>query len=153
MKHESAPVAEQHGDSAVDNTWHSFLSSFMKHKHRPAVPVQTTHAGNSADSTDNAADSADDVNTIMRELDNELSKAGRVVTEGHSGVEASKQENDQYDQWARNTDIKTICETGFNGGHSAARFLSQSNATVYEFDLGQHDYAKTAEGFLAAKFP
>jgi len=92
--------------------------------------------------------------TVMSQLQDALKKAGQEVTEGHTEDEGPlKIQTDQYDQWATDVAIKTICETGFNAGHSAARFLSDGNAKVYEFDFGSHAYAHTAEAFLTAKFP
>jgi hypothetical protein len=58
----------------------------------------------------------------------------------------------QYDQWAK-SGFETICETGFNAGHSALRFLAQSAANLYEFDLGEHVYSKYAEEHLMDKYP
>jgi len=51
--------------------------------------------------------------------------------------------------------IKTICETGFNGGHGTLRWLLHSNpqAHVYSFDLGAHPYSKPASKFLQDSFP
>jgi len=49
--------------------------------------------------------------------------------------------------------VKTICETGFNGGHSALRWVLHSQAHVYSFDLGQHAYAAPAAQWIQAKYP
>jgi len=84
-------------------------------------------------------------------LEQQLRNAGQEITEGH--IEATGEQTEQYDAWAHNTNIKTICETGFNAGHSALRFLAQSNATLYEFDLGIHPYGKIAAAYLMDKFP
>lgn len=95
-----------------------------------------------------------DEDAVTVELEKAIRGTGEKILEGHSDDHGAliKQTN-QYDQWAADDSVKTICETGFNAGHSAARFLSQSKARVYEFDLGDHDYAKTAEAFLTDKFP
>jgi len=58
-----------------------------------------------------------------------------------------------YDALARDESIQTICETGFNAGDSAMRFLAQSNATLYEFDLGRYDYSLAAANFTKDNFP
>mmetsp|Transcript_85018 Transcript_85018/g.134304 ORF Transcript_85018/g.134304 Transcript_85018/m.134304 type:complete len:269 (+) Transcript_85018:83-889(+) len=58
-----------------------------------------------------------------------------------------------YDELARDPSIKTICETGFNAGDSAMRFLAQSNATLFEFDLGEHSYSRVAANFMKENFP
>jgi len=49
--------------------------------------------------------------------------------------------------------IQTILEIGFNGGHSALRWLLYSKANVHAFDLGAHAYARPAADWLAARFP
>lgn len=96
----------------------------------------------------------DDADGLIHQLEDAIQQAGQKVNEGHTEEEGKlKKQTDQYDKLALDADIKTICETGFNGGHSAARFLSQSEAHLYEFDLGAHDYAKTAETFLMGRFP
>lgn len=94
-----------------------------------------------------------DVDSVIGQLEDAITKAGQAISEGHSEDNGLlKKETDQYDQWATDAAIKTICETGFNAGHSAARFLSNGIAHVYEFDIGAHDYSHTAEGFLTSKF-
>lgn len=50
--------------------------------------------------------------------------------------------------------VTTICETGFNLGHSAISWLgSLPNATLYSFDLGAHPYVRVGEGFVKQVFP
>lgn len=49
--------------------------------------------------------------------------------------------------------LKNICETGFNAGHSALRYLTQSDAQVYMFDDGKHNYARESAKFLQENFP
>merc|ERR1719235_541477 len=58
-------------------------------------------------------------------------------------------------QIAADPRIKTICETGFNGGHGTLRWLLHSNhqVHVYSFDLGEHPYSKPAAKFLEDNFP
>eukprot|EP00747_Dinoflagellata_sp_TGD_P167166 gnl/TRDRNA2_/TRDRNA2_191120_c0_seq1.p1 gnl/TRDRNA2_/TRDRNA2_191120_c0~~gnl/TRDRNA2_/TRDRNA2_191120_c0_seq1.p1 ORF type:complete len:329 (+),score=25.71 gnl/TRDRNA2_/TRDRNA2_191120_c0_seq1:75-1061(+) len=58
-----------------------------------------------------------------------------------------------YDELARQPWIKTVCEIGFNAGDAALRFLVQSNATLYEFDLGENQYAHEAADFMNKHFP
>lgn len=91
---------------------------------------------------------------LMHELEESIKLAGQHITEGHTEDHGIlQQQTDLYDRWANNVAVKTVCETGFNAGHSSARFLAQSAAQVYQFDLGAHDYGKTANAFLTAKFP
>jgi len=71
------------------------------------------------------------------------------VTEGHSN-------EIPHEEYALNSLARgrtTICQTGFNAGHSALRFLLHSNAHVYLFDLGSHDYAKPAADWIQDRFP
>ena len=51
-----------------------------------------------------------------------------------------------------NNNIRTICETGFNLGHSSLLWLtSNRNAKVYSFDLGKHKYVvPAAKVYIAA---
>lgn len=49
--------------------------------------------------------------------------------------------------------VKTICESGFSAGHSAMLFLvSNPDAEVYSFGLGNQSYTDTMEKFLHRKF-
>jgi len=94
-----------------------------------------------------------DADSVIRQLEDTINSAGQVINEGHTVNEGmAKTQTDQYDLWASDAAVKTVCETGFNAGHSAARFLSDGNAHVYEFDIGDHDYSHTAERFLTSKF-
>ena len=48
-----------------------------------------------------------------------------------------------------NNNIRTICETGFNLGHSSLLWLtSNRNAKVYSFDLGEHKYVVPAADYI-----
>lgn len=49
----------------------------------------------------------------------------------------------------------TICEVGFNGGHSAAVFLAAAGrrARMVSFDLAEFDYSETAQRLVGAVFP
>ena len=45
----------------------------------------------------------------------------------------------------------TVCEVGFNGGHSAAAFLAAREETVvHSFDLGVYPYSNTTSALLGA---
>jgi hypothetical protein len=73
--------------------------------------------------------------------------------EGHTeDVGPLENQTDRYDQWAK-SGIISICETGFNAGHSALRFLSQNAAQVYSFDIGSAYYANESANFLKSKYP
>ena len=59
-----------------------------------------------------------------------------------------------YFEVARAPWIKTICETGFNAGHSAAVFLNANpQARVVSFDLGQFDYTLRNLRLMKDLFP
>lgn len=49
----------------------------------------------------------------------------------------------------------TICEVGFNGGHSAAVFLAAAGrrARMVSFDLPEFEYSETAQRLVGAVFP
>jgi len=71
--------------------------------------------------------------------------------EGHSG-QLTHQTN-VYRQLARLPWVKTICETGFNAGHSSLNLLtSNPDIKLYSFDLGGHPYVSPAHAHLAGKF-
>jgi len=58
-----------------------------------------------------------------------------------------------YNSWIQDPDVKTICEVGFGGGHSALMFLMNSSAQVYEFDNGVKEYSRSAAEYLQKRFP
>jgi hypothetical protein len=93
------------------------------------------------------------VDEWIAKLDAVLAEHSFDRYEGNSNEKLVAEEANQYDEWAQNPNISTICETGFNAGHSALRFLASSNAKVYEFDLGAHEYGRVAKTFLDANFP
>jgi len=47
----------------------------------------------------------------------------------------------------------TVCETGQNYGVSAFAFLCFTNASVFSWDIGQHDYVLPAAALLQKHFP
>mmetsp|Transcript_147113 Transcript_147113/g.256737 ORF Transcript_147113/g.256737 Transcript_147113/m.256737 type:complete len:309 (-) Transcript_147113:30-956(-) len=96
-----------------------------------------------------------DVHEDMKQLNDFLFKQGFAITEGHTDeLDLSlKKQTDYYDQWTQAWSLNTICETGFNAGHSALRFLSQTVAQVYEFDMCDHNYAQPASLYLYGKYP
>ena len=55
---------------------------------------------------------------------------------------------------ARRPWVKTICEIGFNAGHSTLQWLTGSDDTVvYSFDIGEYDYTRPMAGYLNKTFP
>jgi hypothetical protein len=91
----------------------------------------------------------------MGKLNANLAEHGfnRDMVEGYSGGHGSNVQVDMYADWAAHRSFRTICETGFNAGHSALRFLALSTAHVYEFDIGWHQYANVSAEFLQQNFP
>lgn len=50
--------------------------------------------------------------------------------------------------------VHTICEIGFNAGHSTLIWLmANEKAAVYSFDLGIHNYSRPMSEYLMKKFP
>jgi len=51
-------------------------------------------------------------------------------------------------------EIRHVCETGFNLGHSSFNFLTaNSKTTVHSFDLGEHQYAHKMATVISRMFP
>jgi hypothetical protein len=78
---------------------------------------------------------------------------GPTEVEGYSSIAEQKSLRRAF----HHSDIKTICETGFNAGHSAANYLLANyfgyDVSYVGFDLGRTPYSKAAEGFLKTLFP
>ena len=72
--------------------------------------------------------------------------------EGHSGQ--MQEQTLTYQTLAKAGFVKTVCETGFNAGHSALLFLStKADIHVYSFDLGSHSYGQPMAALLQKTFP
>lgn len=69
--------------------------------------------------------------------------------EGHSGKNAVETRAfTEVAKKARDEGLKTYCETGFNMGHSATRFMYYLQGTGYSFDIGRHDYSHSIASYL-----
>jgi hypothetical protein len=90
---------------------------------------------------------------LMSALEQQLSNAGQSIEAFKEPTAEFAKQTSQYDAWAHDTNIKTICGSDFNSGSSALRFLAESKATLYEFDMGVHPEGKIAAAFLMDKFP
>ena len=81
--------------------------------------------------------------------------SGQVAerVEGYS----SKDELFAHRRYFWHEDVRVMCETGFNGGHSSANYLLSNffglNMSYVGFDLGEHAYAHHALDFVATLFP
>eukprot|EP00386_Alphamonas_edax_P016256 GDKI01049653.1.p1 GENE.GDKI01049653.1~~GDKI01049653.1.p1 ORF type:complete len:311 (-),score=64.65 GDKI01049653.1:40-972(-) len=68
-------------------------------------------------------------------------EARRFATYMEGNVATSERALRMYFEVARGPNVKTICEIGFNAGHSAAIFLvANPHAKVVSFDVGQFNY-------------
>ena len=59
-----------------------------------------------------------------------------------------------YLHLASHQSVKTICETGFNAGHSTFGWLEiNRRARVYSFDIGRHAYSRPLANYLRSRYP
>ena len=74
---------------------------------------------------------------------------------GRSHVGCRPQQYQSYYNLIRAHKPRSICEIGFNGGHSAAVFLSAAGraARLYSFDLGEFTYTRAQVRILNKLFP
>ena len=78
--------------------------------------------------------------------------ANYTMEEGYSYQ--SVEENMVMFELARLPFVRTICETGFNAGHSSLLWLAaNSNTNLYTFDLGEHRYSRPIARWFMEKFP
>lgn len=56
-------------------------------------------------------------------------------------------------QFALQLGKETVCEVGFNAGHSALLWLTAGARRVISFDIGSHAYSSHAISWLTARFP
>jgi len=95
-----------------------------------------------------------EIDDIFTELKKTLASKGFDSSDAEGNSKTFPQHANRYNTSAKKPlEIKNICERGMNAGYSALRFLSQSQAHVYEFDKGEHSYAHAAADLLRSKFP
>jgi hypothetical protein len=92
------------------------------------------------------------------QLDRTLAGAGLIVTEGHAQpnaelIQAVTTQITQRKASSTSSTFSTVCEVGFKTGHTALHFLKNTQATLYEFDSGDHAYVKKAADLLKSNFP
>ncbi|CUG86932.1 membrane-associated methyltransferase, putative [Bodo saltans] len=76
-------------------------------------------------------------------------KAAGLLSNVEGNSAQLKVERKVYTALAQLPEVKTICEIGFNMGHSASLWLlANPTANVYMFDLWSHEYSPIAENFL-----
>ncbi len=72
--------------------------------------------------------------------------------EGHSGL--ALEQVLTYIHLVRAPFVRTVCETGFNAGHSTFTWLASNPAVhVYSFDIGEHHYSRPLAQLLSTMFP
>ena len=93
----------------------------------------------------------DQSKALLANLEEGLSTYTQNEIEGH----LFEQQADLYFEMALSRNVKTICETGFNAGHTAINWLTAApNATLYAFDIvGQHYYYKIGKAIIDSVFP
>lgn len=118
--------------------------------HHPHLDALKTAASSFPCRSEECFQFEEKVEALNREL---MSKHPRTGFEGNTDQPGVAVQQTQYIEWAHTRGAKTFCETGFNAGHSALVFLSESSAHVFEFDLGTHAYGRTAQSFLERQYP
>ena len=74
------------------------------------------------------------------------------VEEGHSGPRIEQKM--VFYELVKAPHVRTVCETGFNVGHSSFMWLeSNQYVKVYSFDIGQHKYALGMAAYLQNEYP
>ena len=91
--------------------------------------------------------------TVKRIYEAELDKGSkRTFIEGNSG--GVRHQSRLYHWLAGRPWVNTICETGFNAGHSTLQWLTGSDhAKVYSFDIGSNYYIRPMADYLNRTFP
>lgn len=85
-------------------------------------------------------------------ITNYLNSAGVQPVEGYS--QQIPQQVEDLIQLIKNPNMKNCMEIGFNAGHSAELFLqNNNNITLTSFDLGVHNYVKTAKKYIDVHYP
>jgi len=89
-----------------------------------------------------------------RSLEPEFLKAisQHKILEGHSGTLPKQMLVLHY--LAGRPAVRSVCETGFNIGHSSFNFLTASRqSVVHSFDVGHYPYTEPMARFMTATFP
>jgi Methyltransferase domain len=94
-----------------------------------------------------------DYDTIKPVFNNVTKEAGFVeALDGHSGRIPLQTLALHY--FASRPFVHTVCETGFNAGHSSFNYLTANRqAVVHSFDISSHDYSKPIADKLSTMFP
>eukprot|EP00747_Dinoflagellata_sp_TGD_P181275 gnl/TRDRNA2_/TRDRNA2_35060_c0_seq1.p1 gnl/TRDRNA2_/TRDRNA2_35060_c0~~gnl/TRDRNA2_/TRDRNA2_35060_c0_seq1.p1 ORF type:complete len:302 (+),score=35.93 gnl/TRDRNA2_/TRDRNA2_35060_c0_seq1:76-981(+) len=123
-------------------------TSVLSHKVQREPDTETTSTTTTTTTTTTST-TLTELELWYQKLDQRLRDHSAFLSSREGGLVGSG----QYDTWAEAGIFHTVCQTGFDGGYSALRFLVQSKAHVYEFDLGEQDHAKVSAEFLKESFP
>lgn len=86
----------------------------------------------------------------IKEIRRFLLWRGYFFLEGSGSIE----ELTYFADIANKSNVKLVCEIGFNAGFSSYAFLAANpNIKVISFDIGKHWYTKAAKKFIDKKFP
>jgi hypothetical protein len=98
-------------------------------------------------------ENVDPLHELHEKLDSYINASFGGNVEGHSGNSMMNLERKVYRFIAKQYPcVKSICEIGFNAGHSTLAWLSSNpNATVTMFDLWQHEYSPKGEEFIRSQ--
>ena len=90
---------------------------------------------------------------LKRISDGEKEKGNKDTHVGGSSGGA-KHQSRLYHWLAGRPWVNTICETGFNAGHSTLQWLTGSDHTkVYSFDIASHYYTRPMADYINRTFP
>ena len=99
---------------------------------------------------------------LSTELDRVVAASSRHGTDGPKSaamyrlgsVAAHRHQIDFYYRVATSPAVRTICEVGFNAGHSTAVWLAANPAaTIHSFDLFRQNYSVQTLAYLQGRFP
>ena len=92
---------------------------------------------------------------LKRKFTDFIAASKLQITEGNSGDGNVDVQYKFYHHVSRQPWVRTICETGFNGGHSAFQWLAFTPNTtrLRSFDICGHDYTLPMAAYINATFP
>jgi predicted O-methyltransferase YrrM len=87
----------------------------------------------------------------MDALINHFKTTKSWICEGHIGD--NKNQIEKLTEICKNNNFTNILEIGFNGGHSSALMLDNTNANIVSVDIGNHKYVLEGKKIIDEKFP
>ena len=85
-------------------------------------------------------------------FDGEIKRVNKFSADGHSAMFPAQYKTIHY--LASTPFVNSICETGFNYGHSSFAFLTaKKDNKVLSFDIGHHDYTPPLMKYLEKTYP